>query len=146
MKTQVNKLNSFLLKLVKVVGFVSIAYLANLFVTEWFGGVNPLIEFSSVGLSKIESTDSKNRIGLGVAYHACKDNLSHSSDVYEFIDDSYQAWNLSGGRFLIQTRVYSTGDSGLPVAANLMCRLVKTEGEELLATNWQVQGIQLNIL
>jgi len=146
MKTQANKLNSFLFKLIKLVGFVSIAYLANLFVTEWFGGVNPLIEFSSVGLSKIESTDSKNRIGLGVAYHVCKDNLSHSSDPYEFVDESYQAWNLSGGRFLIQTRVYTSSDSGLPVAANLICRLLKTEDEELLATNWRVQGIQVNIL
>ncbi|MGH8549652.1 MAG: hypothetical protein ACRERU_13830 [Methylococcales bacterium] len=146
MKTPLNQLNALLLGLIKLVGFVSIAYLANLLVAEWYGGVNPLIEFSSSGFSKIESADTKNRAGLGVAYRACKEDLGKSSQSYEFPDESYEAWNLSDGRFLIESRIVTSAESGSSVAANLLCRVLKTEDNEYFAIHWQVQGIQISIL
>ncbi|MGH8556913.1 MAG: hypothetical protein ACRESZ_05520 [Methylococcales bacterium] len=147
MKTQVKPLNKFLLGLGKIVGYVSIAYLANFMVTEWFfGGVNPLLEFSSIGISKIDEDDSKIRDELGVAFEVCKKDLSDSSVVYQFPDTFYQAWNLDEGRFLIQSRVYTSEDSGSSVVANLMCRVLKTEDNEYLATHWTVQGIQVSML
>lgn len=139
-------MNVFLLGLIKLVAYVSIAYLANLLVAEWVGGVNPLIEFSSAGFSKIESSDTKDRVGLGVAYQACKDDLGDSTRAYEFLDESYEAWNLSDGRFLIESRVYTSAETGSSVAGNLLCRVLKTEDNEVFATHWKVQGVQVSIL
>ena len=144
-KGLVKQLNRFLFGLIRLAAFVSIAYLANLAVAEWFGGVNPLLEFSTSGISKIESDDSKNQAGLGLAFQACKDDLDGSL-TYEFPDASYDAWNLSDGRFLIESRIYTTVRAGSSVPANLLCRVIKTEDNEYLATRWQVQGIQISLL
>ncbi|MCI0653912.1 MAG: hypothetical protein L0Y39_05480 [Methylococcaceae bacterium] len=146
MKTLVKQLNKFLLGLGTVVAYVAIAYLANLLVAESFGGVNPLVEFTSIGISKIDPGDSKVRDDLSVAFEACKKDLPHSRVAYEFPDRSYQAWNLDEGRFLIQSKVYTSEDSGSSVAANLMCRVLKMEDNEYLATHWTVQKIQVNML
>jgi hypothetical protein len=146
MKTPVTHLNAFLLGLIKLVGFVSVAYLVNLLVAEWVGGVNPLVEFSSAAFTKIESADSRNRVGLGVAYQACKEDLGKSRGSYEFPNEFYQAWNLSDGRFLIESRIVAATESGFPVMANLLCRVLKTEDSEYFAVHWKVQGIQISIL
>ncbi len=146
MKTRLDHLNIFLLSLIRLAGFISLAYLVSLLVTEWYGGVNPLIEFSSTGFSRIESTDTKNRAGLGVAYQACKDNLGKSTGSYEFLDETYEAWNLSDGRFLIESSILTATESGSPVRANLLCRVLKTQDDEYFATHWKVQGIQISIL
>lgn len=132
--------------MLKFVGFVSIVYLVNLFVVESFGGVNPLVEFSSSALSRIESEDTKNRAGLGVAYQACKDELRKSTESYEFPDESYEAWNLSDGRFLIESRIVSPTRSGSSATANLLCRVLKTEDSAYFAIHWKVQGIQISVL
>ena len=146
MKTQMNRLNAFLYGVISIVGFVSIAYLANLLVAEWFGGVNPLLEFSTGGFSKIESSDTKNRSGLGVAYQACKEDLGKTPGAFEFPDDSYEAWDLSEGRFLIETRIYTHAGPERSRAANLLCRVLKTEDNEYFAVHWTVQGIQVSVL
>lgn len=146
LNTPVNKLNQFLRQLLKVAGFVSGAYLVTLFVVESFGGVNPLVEYSSSGFSRIESAATKNKTGLGVAYQACKNDLANSVDSFEFPDDSYQAWNLSGGRFLIESRIFTSTETGSPVAANFLCRVLKTEENEDFVVHWKVQDIQIGTL
>lgn len=146
MKTQVKQLNKFLLGMGKVVAYVLLAYLANFLVVESFGGVNPLIEFSSIGIAQIDPDDRKAMDELGVAYEACKKDLTYSSAIYEFPDRSYQAWNLDEGRFLILSKVYMSANSGSSEAANLMCKVQKTEDNEYLATHWTVRGIQVSML
>ncbi len=146
MKTKSNKFNAFLIKLLTIVTFVSIAYLANLFVTEWFGGVNPFIEFSSTGFSKIESEDSRHRAGLETAFNACKNTLNNTRGSYEFLDESYQAWDLSNGRFMIQSKIYRSTDTGSSMPAKLICRILKTEDENFLITKWEIQGVQVSLM
>ncbi|MGH8474410.1 MAG: hypothetical protein ACRER2_01330 [Methylococcales bacterium] len=146
MKTHVQQLNKFLLGLGTIVGFVLTAYLANFLVAESFNRVNPLIEFSSIAMSRVNFDDSKNQKELGMALEACKKDLANSRVAYEFPDSSYQAWNLDQGRFLIQSRVYASENPGPSLAANLSCRVLKTQDAEYFATHWTVQGIQVNRL
>lgn len=146
MNTPENNFNIFLFRLVKIVAFVSVAYLANRFVTELFGGVNPFLEFSSMSFFEIESSNLENDRDLSVAYSLCKDNLNQNNSGYQFADESYKAWYLSKGRFLIQTKVYGRADSGSPVTGRMMCKILKKEDDKVLATNWEVQGVQVETL
>ncbi|MGR9105572.1 MAG: hypothetical protein ACU843_01460 [Gammaproteobacteria bacterium] len=146
MKTKAKHSNRIVLQIFRLAGFVLLAFLVNLGVAQWFGGVNPLLEFSTGGISKIESAASKNTAGLGAAYQICKAGLVEPPGTYEFPDESYEAWDLSEGRFLIESRVYQHSDSGLFRVANLLCRVLKTEDNDYLAVHWEIQGIQVKLL
>lgn len=141
-KEQRNRL--FWVRAVRIVGYIGLAFLANGLVNEFFGGVNPLLEYSSGSIVKIDTIDGKNKAGLGLAYQACKDDLGRIKDNYEFPDQSFEAWNLNEGSYLIESRIYTSTAPGTSTAGNLLCKVLKTEDHEYLAVHWKVQGTQIN--
>lgn len=135
-----------LLKLVRIACFMFAAYIANAFVGLLSGGVNPFVEFSFGGITRVDTRDSRNSEPLFLAYQACRNSLEpEDSGQIEFPDERYQAWNLYDGNYLLKTRIYQY-QSGHPEFGTMMCRVHQYEDEVSLQMKWEVSGIQISLI
>ena len=132
-------------KSLKIVAYLVLIYFVGGYISSGIGS-NPFLEFSNGQISDISPNKEPSDPITGLAYSVCKDRILSdlaTTEAHEFSTDTYDVWDLTGGRYLIRSVIYTASDGNTPVRRSYACRIQSLGSDTDDPSNWDIQSIDV---
>ena len=132
-------------KTLKIVAYLVLVYFVEDYVSSRISS-NPFLEFNNGQIPSISPNKQLSDPITGLAYSVCKNRILsylETTEAQEFATDTYDIWNLTGGRYLIRSVIYTESDGNPPARRSYACRIQNLGRDNDDPGNWDVQSIDV---